>query len=172
MRRVNDGGKDVPEGEAGEVIVKSEANMAGYWNNEEETTKALKDGWLYTGDLARADRDGYYWFVCRKKDIIIRGGSNISPLEVEEVLYEHPAIKAAGVIGVPDERLGEIVKAYVSLNRGFTPPTEDELKTFVSSRIASYKVPERIEFLEEMPHTAVGKVDRKKLKSLRDAEGR
>lgn len=172
LRLVNDGGKDVPEGEAGEVIVKSEANMAGYWNNEEETTKALKDGWLYTGDLARADRDGYYWFVCRKKDIIIRGGSNISPLEVEEVLYEHPAIKAAGVIGVPDERLGEIVKAYVSLNRGFTPPTEDELKTFVSSRIASYKVPERIEFLEEMPHTAVGKVDRKKLKSLRDAEGR
>jgi long-chain acyl-CoA synthetase len=167
LRLVDDSDKDIPEGDIGEVIVKSEANMAGYWNNEEDTSRALRDGWLYTGDLARVDEDGYYWFVCRKKDIIIRGGSNISPLEVEAVFYEHPAVKAVGVIGLPDEKLGEIVKAFVSLKKDFTPlPTEDELKTFVSSQIASYKVPKSIEFLEDVPLTAIGKVDRKKLRSL------
>lgn len=169
LRLVDDSGKDVPKGDVGEVIVKSEANMAGYWNNKEETAKALKDGWLYTGDLARVDRDGYYWFVCRKKDIIIRGGSNISPLEVEEVFYEHPAVKAVGVIGLPDKYLGESVKAYVSLKKDFMPlPTGNELKTFVGSRIASYKVPERIEFLPDLPLSPIGKVDRKRLKSLGD----
>ena len=172
LRLVDDSGEDVPKGDVGEVIVKSEANMAGYWNNKEETSKALKDGWLYTGDLARVDQDGYYWFVCRKKDIIIRGGSNISPLEVEEVFYEHPAVKAAGVIGLPDEYLGETVKAYVCLKKDFTPlPTEDELKTFVASRIALYKVPERIEFLQDLPLTTIGKVDRKRLRSLGNTTG-
>lgn len=167
LRLVDDEGKNVPEGETGEIIVKSEAVMAGYWNNKEETSKALRDGWLYTGDLARLDEDGYYWFVCRKKDIIIQGGSNISPLEVEGALYEHPAVKEAGVIGIPDKNLGETVKAYVSLKNDITPaPTEDELKEFVDSRLASYKVPERIEFLEDLPLTNIGKVDRKALRAL------
>jgi long-chain acyl-CoA synthetase len=172
LRLVDDDGKDVPEGGVGEVIVKSEANMTGYWNNNKETSKALKDGWLYTGDLARVDRDGYYWFVCRKKDIIIRVGSNISLLEVEEIFYEHPAVKAVGVIGLPDEYLGEAVKAYVSLKKDFTPlPTENELKTFVASRIASYKVPGIVEFLVNLPLTAIGKVDRKRLRRLGDKRG-
>ncbi|MGE5445911.1 MAG: class I adenylate-forming enzyme family protein [Ignavibacteriales bacterium] len=167
LRLVDNSGKDVPEDDVGEILVKSEANMVEYWNNKEETAKALKHGWLYTGDMARVDEDGYYWFVCRKKEIIIRGGSNISPLEVEEVFYEHPAVKAVGVIGLPDEHVGQIVKAYVSLKEDITTsPTETELRTFVASRIAAYKVPEKIEFLPDLPFNPIGKVDRNRLKDF------
>jgi acyl-CoA synthetase (AMP-forming)/AMP-acid ligase II len=169
LRLVDNSGKDVPKDDIGEILVKSEANMVGYWNNKEETAKALKDGWLYTGDMARVDGDGYYWFVCRKKEIIIRGGSNISPLEVEEVFYEHPAVKAVGVVGLPDEHLGQIVKAYVSLKEDVAHlPTNNELRTFVASRIAAYKVPEKIEFLSDLPLNPTGKVDRNRLKRLLD----
>ncbi len=165
LRLVDNSGKDVPEDDVGEILVKSEANMAEYWNNKEETAKALKDGWLCGGD-------GYYWFVCRKKEVIIRGGSNISPLEVEEILYEHPAVKAVGVIGIPDEHLGQMVKAYVSLKEDVTPlPTEAELITFVASRIVAYKVPEKIEFLPDLPFNPIGKVDRNRLKRPMDKQG-
>jgi acyl-CoA synthetase (AMP-forming)/AMP-acid ligase II len=166
IRLVDEQGGDVPDGQAGEILVPSPAVMVGYWNDPAATAAALRDGWLFTGDLARRDADGYYWFVGRKKEIIIRGGSNISPLEVEEVIDEHPAVHLSCVVGVPDPHLGEIVAAYVALRGDVTPsPTATELRQFVAGRIAAYKVPERITILDELPLNSTGKVDRKKLHS-------
>jgi long-chain acyl-CoA synthetase len=163
LRLVDEQGKDVPQGEVGEVLVKSEAMTIGYWHHPEATAATIKDGWLYTGDLAWMDADGYYWFVSRKKEIIVRGGSNISPLEVEAVLYQHPAVKEAAVIGVPDRVWGERVQAYVAFRDGQST-TELELKEFVSEKIAAYKVPEAIAFLPELPKGLTGKIQRKALK--------
>jgi acyl-CoA synthetase (AMP-forming)/AMP-acid ligase II len=164
MRLVDEQGRDVPDGQMGEILVQSPAVMVGYWNDPEATAKTLRDGWLYTGDLARRDEAGYYWFVGRKKEIIIRGGSNISPLEVEEVIDEHPAVHLSCVVGVPDPHLGESVAAYVALREDVSPrPSAEELRQFVANRIAAYKVPERITILAELPLNSTGKVDRKKL---------
>src|SRR5262249_48814807 len=162
VRLVDDGGHEVPPGQVGEMQVKSAAVTSGYWNNPEATAAALRDGWLSTGDLARCDPDGYYWFVGRKKEIIIRGGSNISPLEVEEAIYEHAAVRAVGVIGVPDPTWGEIVRAYVTLKEG-AALSEPELQQFLQPRLAAYKLPERITFLSELPLGSTGKVHRKTL---------
>jgi acyl-CoA synthetase (AMP-forming)/AMP-acid ligase II len=171
LRIVDQRGKDMPVGQAGELLVESPAMMVGYWNDPAATAEALRDGWMHTGDLARCDADGYYWFVGRKKEIIIRGGSNISPLEVEEVLDAHPAVHLSCVLGSPDRHYGEIVVAYVALrDTVIQRPTSEELQQFVADRIAAYKVPERITFLDEMPLNATGKVDRKKLHALVLAE--
>jgi acyl-CoA synthetase (AMP-forming)/AMP-acid ligase II len=171
LRLVDDSGRDVPIGEMGEILVKSRANTVGYWNDPGETAKTLKDGWYYSGDLARADADGYYWFAGRKKHIIIRGGSNISPREVEEVLFLHPDVKSACVVGKPDPVWGQRVKAYVSCKAGTPPPTADALRAFAAARIAAYKTPEEIEFLPDLPLNAVGKVDRKLLAERAASEG-
>jgi long-chain acyl-CoA synthetase len=137
--------------------------MVGYWDDPEATAAALQGGWLRTGDLARMDEDGYYWFVGRSKEIIIRGGSNISPLEVEEVLSQHPAVREAGVVGVPDPTWGEIVHAYVARKDGHEV-TEAALKRFLEARIAAYKVPEAIRFLPDLPKGPTGKAARKTLR--------
>ena len=163
LRLVDDQGRDTPQGKVGEILVKSEAMMAGYWNNPEATKAALTNGWLHTGDLAWMDEDGYYWFVGRKKDIIVRGGSNISPLEVEEILYQHPAIKEAAVIGAPDASWGEVVQAFVALKVGATT-TAAKLQAFVGQHLAAYKVPETISFLPELPKGSTGKIHRKTLR--------
>ena len=161
LRLIDEAGADVARGAIGEILVRSDATMAGYWDDPEHTAKTLQDGWLHTGDLGRVDDDRYYWFEGRRKEMIIHGGANISPLEVEEVLYQHPAVGVACVIGVPDRRLGEIVWGYVALRHDAAPaPAADELKAFVAHHIASYKVPERIEIVAELPVNAVGKVDR------------
>ena len=139
--------------------------MIGYWNDPEATAATIRNGWLSTGDLARVDEDGYYWFVGRKKEIIVRGGSNISPLEVEEALYQHPAVREAGVVGSPDAALGEVVRAFVALKNGATA-SEQELKDFLGGRIAAYKVPETIAFVPDLPKGLTGKVQRKALKEL------
>lgn len=165
LRLVDAFDADVPPGEPGEVLVKSGAAMTGYWNDPENTAATIKDGWLSTGDLARVDEDGYYWFVGRKKEIIIRGGSNISPLEVEEALYQHPAVREVGVVGSPDPELGEIVVAFVAQKTG-TTTSEEELQTFLASRMAAYKVPAHITFIPELPKGLTGKVQRKALKEL------
>lgn len=123
----------------------------------------LRDGWLSTGDLARSDAEGYYWFVGRKKDIIIRGASNISPLEVEEILYQHPAVKEAAVFGIPDPTLGEVVRACVAVRSGQSA-TAEELRAFLRERLAVYKVPETITFLSELPKGLTGKISRKALR--------
>ncbi len=150
----------MPPGEVGELLVKSPAMFVGYWNNPEATAAALDDGWLHTGDLARRDEDGYYWFVGRRKEIIIRGGSNISPLEVEEAIDEHPSVLRSGVVGAPDAHFGQIVVAYVVLREGAAAINADELRQFVAERLAAYKVPERLVFVPDLPLNPTGKVDR------------
>jgi long-chain acyl-CoA synthetase len=167
LRLVDEHGDDVPTGQSGELLVQSPAVMVGYWNDPKATALALRDGWLFTGDLVRRDKDGFYWFTGRKKEIIIHGGSNISPLEIEEVLAEHPAVHISCVVGWPDKHFGQIVAAYVSLRKEIVPqPTLADLRQFVADRLAAYKVPERLIILDEMPLNATGKVDRKKLHSL------
>lgn len=165
IRLVDDLDQDVPQGEVGEILVKSEAAMIGYWCEPEITAATFAAGYVRTGDLGRLDEDGYYWFMGRKKEIIIRAGSNISPLEVEEVLYQHPAVRECGAIGVPDAELGEVVWAYVA-TRGGMSVTAGELCEFMAPRIAAYKIPARIEFLDELPKGSTGKVHRRTLKQL------
>ncbi|WP_042223289.1 long-chain-fatty-acid--CoA ligase [Oceanobacillus manasiensis] len=149
-------------GEIGEIVVKGPQVMKGYWNNQEETDLVLRDGWLYTGDLGYMDEEGYFYVVDRKKDMIIAGGYNIYPREVEEVLYEHKDIQEAVVAGVPDAYRGETVKAYIVLKEGATL-NEEELNHFCRKHLAAYKVPKVYEFREELPKTAVGKILRRSL---------
>ena len=158
-------GKVVADGQVGELQVQSPANCVGYWDDPQATAAAFDDGWLRTGDLARRDADGFFWFEGRVKQIIIRGGSNISPQEVEEALYHHPAVLEAGVIGMPDPVHGEKVIAFVALREGLTAG-EQELRDLVRSRIADYKTPERIIFLPVLPKGLTGKVQRRALKDL------
>jgi long-chain acyl-CoA synthetase len=163
LRVVDADGNEVKLGEVGELMVKSPGNTIGYWNNPEATAETLRDGWLYTGDLVKQDAEGYYWFAGRKKELIVRGGSNISPQEVEAVLYQHPAVAEAGVIGIPDETWGEVVVAYVARQEGVSA-TEAELIEFAKEQIAAHKVPEKVFFLPSLPKSAVGKVQRRALK--------
>ncbi|SPF52601.1 AMP-dependent synthetase and ligase [Candidatus Sulfopaludibacter sp. SbA4] len=158
-------GKVVADGQVGELQVQSPANCVGYWDDPKATAATFEDGWLRTGDLVRRDADGFYWFEGRVKQIIVRGGSNISPQEVEEALYHHPAVLEAGVIGMPDPVHGEKVIAFVALREGFKAG-EQELRDLVRSRIADYKTPERIVFLPVLPKGLTGKVQRRALKDL------
>ncbi|MBS1816365.1 MAG: AMP-binding protein [Acidobacteria bacterium] len=163
LRLVDEFGRDVADGEAGEVLVKSPAAMVGYWKDPDATAATIRDGWLSTGDLARKDADGYYWFVGRKKEIIVRGGSNISPLEVEDAIYQYPAVREVGVVGCPSSDLGEVVLAFVGLKNGDSA-TEQDIKDFLAARMAAYKIPERIIFVPELPKGLTGKVHRRTLK--------
>lgn len=155
--------REMPVGESGELLVRSPAVCSGYWRNPEASAEALRDGWFHTGDLVSRDEDGYYWFRGRLKEIIIRGGSNISPQEVEEALYTHPAVLEVGVIGVPHEVWGEVVVAVVAL-RAEAVATEAELRDHARQTLADYKVPERIVFMPVLPKGVTGKVHRKALK--------
>ncbi|GKU81513.1 long-chain-fatty-acid--CoA ligase [Niallia sp. NCCP-28] len=162
------GGK-LPPGEIGELGIKGPQVMKGYWNNPKETAHVLKDGWLLTGDLCYMDEKGYFYIVDRKKDTIIAGGFNIYPREVEEVLYEHPEIEEAAVVGIKDDYRGETVKAVIVLKKGSTV-TEDELNQFMRQKIASFKVPRVYEFRTELPKTAIGKVLRRELKEEKNID--
>lgn len=157
-----DPGKDLPLGEVGELAVRGPQVMLGYWNRPEENQKVFHNGWLCTGDMARMDEEGYTQIVDRKKDMIIAGGYNIYPREVEEILYEHPKVKEAAVAGVPDEYRGETVKAYVVLKEG-EMATPEEILEFCRERLAKYKVPRIVEFRTDLPKTMVGKVLRRVL---------
>jgi long-chain acyl-CoA synthetase len=161
---IETGEKDVPQGQPGEIIMKGPLIMQGYWNNPKETAGQLKNGWLYTGDIAIQDEDGYYFIVDRKKDMIIAGGFNIYPREIDEVLFQHPKVQEAISIGVSDPYRGETVKAYVILKPGQTA-TAEELINFCKEKLAAYKVPKLIEFRESLPKSAVGKVLRKVLRA-------
>ena len=163
VRVVDSEGKDVTVGAIGEVIAKG-ANIAlGYWKLPEETAEIFKDGWLYTGDMAKVDSEGYVYIVDRKKDMIISGGENISSREVEEVIFHYPAVQEVAVIGVPDEEWGEAVKAVVALSPG-SVATEAELIDFCKVRLASYKKPRSVDFIEELPKNAAGKIDKGSLR--------
>jgi long-chain acyl-CoA synthetase len=136
--------------------------MQGYWNRPEETHDVLRDGWLYTGDIAEVDDEGYFKIVDRKKDMIIVGGFNVYPRDVEEVLYQHPKILEAAVVGLRSAKSGEMVKAYIVLKKGQTA-TEDEMEAFCRERLTAYKVPKAFEFRDDLPKTMVGKVLRRAL---------
>jgi acyl-CoA synthetase (AMP-forming)/AMP-acid ligase II len=158
-------GRDVSVDEPGELLIRSPALCSGYWNNPGATMEALQNGWFHTGDLVSRDADGYYWFRGRLKEIIVRGGSNISPQEVEEALYSHPAVLEVGVVGLPHDVWGEIVVAVVAPREGATAG-EDEIREHARRFLADYKVPERVHFMPTLPKSATGKVHRK---ALRDA---
>ncbi|RBY87242.1 long-chain fatty acid--CoA ligase [Blastococcus sp. TBT05-19] len=160
MRLVDDDGKDVAEGEVGEIAIRGENVMKGYWQRAEETAKAIPDGWFRTGDLARRDGDGYYFIVDRKKEMIIRGGYNVYPREIEEALYEHPAVAEVAVIGVQHPDLGEEVAAAVALKPGATAEA-DELRDFVKARVAAYKYPRHLWLVETLPKGPTGKILRR-----------
>jgi long-chain acyl-CoA synthetase len=168
VKETNAGIEDVPVGEAGELIIRGPQVMKGYWRRPEDTEMVLKDGWLFTGDIAKMDEEGYFYILDRKKDLIIASGYNVYPREVEEVLYQHKAVEEAIVIGVTDTYRGETVKAFVKLKPGMVV-SEDELVTFSKTYLAPYKVPKEIEILEELPKSSVGKLLRR---MLRDKEER
>ncbi|MEK4028607.1 MULTISPECIES: long-chain-fatty-acid--CoA ligase [Bacillaceae] len=155
-------GEVLPPGEVGEIVIKGPQVMKGYWNRPEETEMAFKNGWLLTGDVGYMNEDGYFFVVDRKKDMILAGGYNIYPREIEEVLYEHEAIQEVVVAGVPDSYRGETVKAYIVLKDGYST-TEEELNIFARAHLAAYKVPRIYEFRKELPKTAVGKILRRTL---------
>jgi long-chain acyl-CoA synthetase len=165
VRLVDAQGKDVPDGQSGEIIVRSPSSFIGYWENPTATSEALREGWLYTGDLGHRDPDGYIWFDARKKAIIVRGGFNISPQEVEEGLYSHPDVMEAVVVGQPVPVYGERVVAFVTLRDSATI-SEDELKEHVAKRLADIKVPEKVLFVSSLPKTAGGKINRRQMKDL------
>ncbi|PEJ37139.1 long-chain fatty acid--CoA ligase [Peribacillus butanolivorans] len=151
---------ELPTGQAGELIIKGPQVTKGYWKNLEETATALRDGWLYTGDIARMDEEGYFYIVGRKKDMIIASGYNIYPIEVEDIIYQHPSVEEACVFGIPDKYRGETVKAAIVLKKGMCV-TEQEIMDFCYKRLARYKVPRRFEFREQLPKSTVGKILRR-----------
>jgi long-chain acyl-CoA synthetase len=159
VKIINNQDREAPIGTAGELLIKTPAAMSGYWQDPEATAEVLRDGWIYSGDFARRDADGYIWFLGRKKEIIVHGGSNISPQEVESVLAGHPAVLESGVFGLPDPVLGERVAAVVHSRRDIHA-SETELIAFLRARLADYKVPERIWFRGPLPKSAGGKLQR------------
>src|SRR5258708_4537290 len=159
-------GQDLPPGEVGELITKGPEVVVGYWEKPEETAYAIRDGYLYTGDVAKMDEEGWFYIVDRKTDMIIASGYKVWPREVEDVLYQHPAVREAGVVGAPDAYRGETVIAYVALKGGFEGKvTPEELIQFFKHGMANYKYPRRIEIIEELPKTPTGKFLRRELRS-------
>ncbi|WP_317949080.1 AMP-binding enzyme, partial [Rossellomorea marisflavi] len=161
VKVVDEQGKEVPRDgvTTGEIVTRTNTVMEGYFKNPEATSAAIRDGWLHTGDMATVDADGYIDIVDRKKDVIISGGENISSIEVEGMLYEHPAIVEAAVVAVPHERWGEVPHAVVVVREG-TQVTEEELIAFCRDRMAHFKAPKGITFTDELPKTASGKIQK------------
>jgi long-chain acyl-CoA synthetase len=158
-------GQELPPGQRGEIVIKGPTLMKGYWNLPEETAKTIKDGWFHTGDLGYVDEDGYFYITGRKKDIIIRGGENVSPVEVEEVLLQHPAVAEAGVVGIPDAVYGEEIKAFVVIKPG-KRANEEELIAFCKDRLPTFKSPKKVQFMKSLPRNILGKVLRAELRKL------
>jgi long-chain acyl-CoA synthetase len=157
MKVVDEDGGEVPQGEVGEVLIKGHNVMKGYWNKPDATADTIRDGWLHTGDMATVDEDGYFFIVDRKKDMIIRGGYNVYPREIEEVLYEHPAVREAAVLGIPHDELGEEIGAAVALKDGEDVSAE-ELRDYVKEQVAAYKYPRKVWFVDDLPKGPTGKI--------------
>ncbi|HMK36538.1 MAG TPA: AMP-binding protein [Desulfomonilaceae bacterium] len=161
-----DGGKELRPGEVGEIVNRGPMVIPGYWQRPEESGKAIKNGWLYTGDVGKMDENGWFYVVDRKKDLIIASGFKVWPRDVEDVIYQHPGVKEAAVIGVPDQYRGETVKAFVALKPGFeSSVTREEIVAFCKSRMAAYKYPRLVEFVPEIPKTLTGKFLRRALRT-------
>ncbi len=168
---LNDGNTDVPMGESGELLVKGPQVMKGYWNKAEETARTLTDGWLHTGDIGKMDEEGYFYIVDRKKDMILSGGLNVYPRDIEEVFYENPKVQEAAAIGIPHPSRGESVKVFVALKEGETA-TQEELIEYCKGKMATFKLPTEIEFRNELPKTNVGKILKKDLRAEEMAKQR
>jgi len=169
MKLVDDDGNEVPEGEVGEIAIKGHNIMKGYWERPEANEEAIKDGWFFTGDMGKRDDEGYYFIVDRKKEMIIRGGYNVYPREIEEVLYEHPAVAEAAVVGVPDDKMGEEIGAAVVLKEG-KEADADELRDFVKEQVANYKYPRKIWFPDELPKGPTGKILKREVEVPEEAK--
>jgi fatty-acyl-CoA synthase len=160
-------GNVVPRGEIGELCTRGYSVMLKYWNNEEKTAEAIDEaGWMHTGDLATMDEDGYVQIVGRIKDMVIRGGENIYPKEIEEFLYTHPAIEEVQVTGIPDDKYGEELIAWVKLNPDVEPVTGDDLREFCKGKIAHFKIPRNYKFVDEFPMTVTGKIQKFKMREI------
>ncbi|MBW1800338.1 MAG: AMP-binding protein, partial [Deltaproteobacteria bacterium] len=166
IRIVDEISEDVAPEVPGEIIIRSDSIMVEYWKKPEETAEVLIDGWLHTGDIGCYDEKGYIYIVDRKKDMIISGGENIYPREIEEILYRHPAVEEAAVIGVPDPVWVERVHAVVTLKKGANP-AEDDIITFCKDHIASYKAPKSVEFVATLPKNPQGKILKKELRRMK-----
>jgi long-chain acyl-CoA synthetase len=168
MRLIDDNWNTVPAGEIGEIAIRGQNVMKGYWDKPEATAEAMRDGWFRTGDMARVDEDGYYYIVDRKKDLIIRGGYNVYPREIEEVLHEHPAVAEVAVIGIPHPDLGEEVGAAVALKPGASATT-GELRAFAKDRVAAYKYPRHVWLVDALPKGPTGKILRREVQPPQEA---
>ena len=168
MKVVDDEDNEVPRGEVGEIVIRGHNVMKGYWQRPDATEETIRDGWFHSGDMAQVDADGYYFIVDRKKDLIIRGGYNVYPREIEEVLYEHPAVREAAVLGIPHDEYGEEIGAAVTLKEGASA-TPDELRDFVKEQVAAYKYPRYIWFMDELPKGPTGKILKREIKPPPDA---
>jgi long-chain acyl-CoA synthetase len=157
MKVVDDDDNEVAQGERGEIVMRGPFVMSGYWGKDDATEQVMKGGWFHTGDVATVDEDGYFFIVDRKKDLIIRGGYNVYPREIEETLYEHPAVREVAVVGVPHDQLGEEVGAAIALKDG-TSATTDELRDFIKQRVAAYKDPRVVWIVDELPKGPTGKI--------------
>ena len=166
---MDEDGKQVDQGEVGEIVIKGHNIMKGYWNRPDATEEAIKDGWFHSGDMGKVDEDGYFFIVDRKKELIISGGYNVYPREVEEVLYEHPCVQEAAVIGVEDEKMGEEVGAAVVLKKG-EDVSEDDLRDFVKAEVANYKYPRKIWFTDELPKGPTGKILKREIEVPQEVE--
>jgi acyl-CoA synthetase (AMP-forming)/AMP-acid ligase II len=164
LRVVDDDDRDVAPGEIGEIVFRGPQVMTGYWNDPEKTAETMRGGWMHSGDMATLDERGYLTIVDRKKDLIISGGANISSREVEEVIYWHPAIREASVVGKPDDEWGEVPHAFVSLHEGKTV-TPEELIAFCRERLSGYKCPRAIDILNDLPKNPLGKILKTELRS-------
>jgi len=162
IRIIDDNGNEVPKGEVGEFLLKGPSVTIGYWKNAKATEESIRNGWFYTGDLVKQDEENFIYVVDRKKNMFISGGENIYPAEVEKFLYTHPDILEVAVIGIPDEKWGEIGKAFIVKKKN-SNITEQDIIEFCKGNIANYKIPKQIQFITEIPKSAADKVDRKKL---------
>ncbi|MGV9170322.1 MAG: AMP-binding protein, partial [Promethearchaeia archaeon] len=163
MKIVDEDGKEVLQGEVGELLLKGPHIFSGYWDEPEETKKTIEpEGWVHTGDLCRRDNEGFCYIVGRKKDMFISGGENVYPTEIEEVLYKHPAVMEAAVIGVPHEKWGEVGKAFI-MPKSNKSTTEEEIREYLDGKLARYKIPKHYEIRKDLPLSAAGKILKREL---------
>jgi long-chain acyl-CoA synthetase len=165
MEVVDNEGKPLPVRKEGEIVIRGPMLMKGYWNKPEETAEVIRGGWLHTGDIGYVDEDGYFWITDRKKDLIIKAGENISPRTIEEVLFKHPKVSEAAVIGIKDEVYGENIKAFIVLKPG-EAATEAEIVDYCRTRLTPFLLPAEVDFLKALPKSLVGKVLKKELRKL------